>query len=134
MRVCYTSEGHSILPKAVAFARFIFCLGTTPLRLVPSVSMYHVHLLLNIGINRTFTQTAEVLRDLFKLVKSSSGDLPHGLPLHVNQKNTVLNLLRNDQEDSQGQKKTILAFLESRAKRVSQSASPPKFSRVIESK
>ena len=66
MRVCYTSEGHSILPKAVAFARFIFCLGTTPLRLVPSVSMYHVHLLLNIGINRTFKQTAEVLCDLLK--------------------------------------------------------------------
>ena len=81
----YTSEGQLILPKAVAFARFIFCIGTTPLRLVPSISMYYVHLLLNIGINRTFTQTAEVLRDLFKLVKSNSGDLPHGLPLYVNQ-------------------------------------------------
>ena len=72
----YTSEGQLILPKAVAFARFIFCIGTTPLRLVPSISMYYVHLLLNIGINRTFTQTAEVLRDLFKLVKSNPGDLP----------------------------------------------------------
>ena len=130
----HSSEGQSILPKVVLSRALFFCVGTTPLRLVPSISLYYVHLLLNIGINRTFTQTAEVLRDLFKLVKSNSSDLPHGLPLHVNQKNTVLNLLRNDQEDSQGQKKTILAFLESRTKRVSQSASPSKFSRVIESK
>ena len=113
MRVCYTSEGHRILPKAVAFARFIFCLGTTPLRLVPSVSMYHVHLLLNIGINRTFTQTAEVLHDLFKLVKSNSSDLPHGLPLYVNLEEYGVKPSDNDQEDSRQEDKDNPGVLES---------------------
>ena len=66
----HSSEGQSILPKVVLSRALFFCVGTTPLRLVPSISLYYVHLLLNIGINRTFTQIAEVLCDLLKLVKS----------------------------------------------------------------
>ena len=55
---------------------FSFVRGTTQHSLSPLFYTYYVHLLWNIGINRTFIQTAEVLRDLLKLVKSSSSDLP----------------------------------------------------------
>ena len=92
MRGSYTSIGQYILPKAVqfraiAFAPLLFkCAGTTPLGFALLFPIVNVHLLSNIGINRTFIQTAEVLCDLLKLVKSNSSDLPHGLPLYVSQR------------------------------------------------
>ena len=76
MRGSYTSIGQYILPKAVhfraiAFAPLLFnCAGTTPLGFALLFPIVNVHLLSNIGINRTFKQTAEVLCDLLKLVKS----------------------------------------------------------------
>ena len=59
---CYTSLGHALLPKVVHFRALSFnCAGTTPLGFALLFPIVNVHLLSNIGINRTFKQTTEVL-------------------------------------------------------------------------
>ena len=56
-----------------------------------------------------FHKTAEAFVSQLLIVKSQPKDLLHGLPLNVNQKNTVINLLRTT-------KKTILAFWSQRSR------------------